>query len=468
MRELHRIIKEYSQKSRLRLHMPGHKGNLVFVDSVFPYASDVSELDITDDLHRPEHALLRLKNRASKLWNANDSWLLTNGSTAGNFIAISAAEQMMKAGLSSNKKKIVLVERNSHRSIFNILNILELPYITLDIRKSDKNEDIFISPSYEMIRKFVEEYRGQIGLIILTMPNYEGIYSSELEKIICLAKDEGILLHIDAAHGAHLKFIDEDFDLGKLGVDLFTISLHKTLPAATSTAILFTSGDRIDSEIVDHFYDCYETSSPSYPLLLSIEDCLDFLDDLEDISTIKQNLKNIKESLKEKSYKILDNDDISEECKIDPLKIFIKNAGAKEILEGVGIYPEYSNYWGTLLILGIKSSKEIVDLFPDFISGSELLDEARVNCGCRIKEAAKENRNIIKGKRYRQYKYVGKNEAIGKTLARDLYFYPPGVPYRLAGEIFTKDDCLGLDDLISNGLNGTKNGKVAVEVDEVD
>lgn len=77
------------------------------------------------------------------------------------------------------------------------------------------------------------------------------------------AHSAGIPLIVDEAHGAHLGF-GGDFpeNAVKLGADAVVMSVHKTLPAFTQTALLHLNGERISEEKVARYLSIFETSSP--------------------------------------------------------------------------------------------------------------------------------------------------------------------------------------------------------------
>lgn len=508
--------------------MPGHKGKKPFTEAVFPYEYDLTELELTDDLHRAEHVLRRLNTKARDLWQAKSAYLLTNGSTAGNLIAIHTAYEASKK-LSSLRAKmrrkgtescaeyeslgkddnIILISRNSHISVLNAVNLLEATYLCVG---NNLYEDKVILPnSYEDIKAVIDRFDGRIALLVLTYPTYEGLYPENLEAIIAYAHSRNILVHIDAAHGAHLNFIDPKFNLSQMGADFFTLSLHKTLPAATSTAVLFQGKMSLLNcqEILDYYYDVFETSSPSYPLLLSIEDCLDFLE------LNKKNLENIYESrnlleqgLNKLKVPYLAEDSLQCKVKIDPLKLTLLEKEAKlpwkVLLKEAKLYPEYSNSLLTLLILSLNDEEESRLLLDKIASiyenGYELTrgklnkslkenaakdieaDEGRVDCkggvecnrrkkhGCvfsclnsSLNACSLNNSSLIHGKRYRSVVYLPLSEALGKVLAKDLYFYPPGVPLKLAGELLCEDDLTLFECLDCDKLNGLKNGLIPIE-----
>ena len=84
---------------------------------------------------------------------------------------------------------------------------------------------------------------------------------------------------MDEAHGAHFTFGDNfPKSAVECGADLVIQSLHKTLPSLTQTAILHVQGDMIDREKLERYLKIYQTSSPSYVFLASMENCIRYMD----------------------------------------------------------------------------------------------------------------------------------------------------------------------------------------------
>ena len=110
MGEILTKLNQYSKSDIYPFHMPGHKRN--FSDSPLQdlYRLDITEIDGFDDLHEPEGLILDSMRKASALYQADETFFLVNGSTAGNLAAISATV--------SEKQKI-LMGRNSHKSAYH-------------------------------------------------------------------------------------------------------------------------------------------------------------------------------------------------------------------------------------------------------------------------------------------------------------------------------------------------------------
>ncbi|MEG2000114.1 MAG: aminotransferase class I/II-fold pyridoxal phosphate-dependent enzyme [Evtepia sp.] len=259
----------HSETGPLSLHMPGHKRNLTLA----PYLEclgaqfDISEIDGFDDLHAPTGIIKESMESAAKLWNSQKTFFSVNGSTAGILSGIRAA---------TKRGDTVVVARNCHKSIYHALELCDLRPIFLAPPLIEAFGCAAAIPPQDI--EAVLSAHDDVKLLILTSPTYDGIISDifEISKI-CHAKKVPVL--VDEAHGAHLGF--HAAFLGgavKAGADLVVQSLHKTLPSLTQTAIVHLNSDRIDDRELARQLAIFQSSSPSYLFLASIDSCIHLIE----------------------------------------------------------------------------------------------------------------------------------------------------------------------------------------------
>ncbi|MCI9493183.1 MAG: aminotransferase class V-fold PLP-dependent enzyme [Lachnospiraceae bacterium] len=257
-------LQAYADSDYYPFHMPGHKrtDKLEFPN---PYSMDITEIEGFDNLHHPEGILKEAQMRASELFGSKASFYLINGSTSGILSAISAALPPRGA---------LLMSRNSHKSAYHAAYLRELNTIYLMPAATEFGISGSISPA--SVEQALQENPG-IGAVFITSPTYDGIVS-DIQAIAGIAHSHNLPLIVDEAHGAHFMF-SRKFPSPALrcGADIAIQSLHKTLPCLTQCALLHVNSKRIGLSLIKRFLDIYQTSSPSYLLMSSIEQCLRFL-----------------------------------------------------------------------------------------------------------------------------------------------------------------------------------------------
>ena len=264
MERLYRALEIYSQEDYYPFHMPGHKRNPDTVNTDLPFDRDITEIEGFDNLHHPEDILLEAQKNVSKLYGTKESYYSVNGSTAALLAAVSAAVP---------RKGQILVARNCHKAVYHAMYLRELKptyiYPQMDM-KWWINGGIFP----DKVERCLAE-NPEIKAVLITSPTYDGVVS-DVKAIAEIAHKYEIPLIVDEAHGAHFQFSNYfPTSAVELGADLVIQSFHKTLPAMTQTAILHNCSGRVDGRLIRRFMGIYQTSSPSYILMASIDACMD-------------------------------------------------------------------------------------------------------------------------------------------------------------------------------------------------
>ena len=255
--------------ARYPLHMPGHKRRVRPAPGLDCYAWDLTEIDGADDLHDADGILADAMARTAALYGARRCWYLVGGSTVGLLAGIRALAPFGST---------VIVARNCHKAVYHAIELghLTVHYLT---PPADPQFGVYGSVHPADVAAALDAEPGA-KCVILTSPTYEGVLS-DVRSIAEICHARGVTLLVDEAHGAHyLPFAAQYGWQGgavAAGADLVVQSAHKTLPSLTQTAFLQMNGDLADPAEVERQLDVFETSSPSYPLMASLDGCTRWL-----------------------------------------------------------------------------------------------------------------------------------------------------------------------------------------------
>ena len=261
-------LDQYLQQHYYPMHMPGHKRRVaVAPESALRY--DLTEVSGTDDLHHASGILKEAMERTSALVGADRSWYLVNGSTCGNLAGVSAIVPYDGE---------VIVARNCHRSVFHAIELRHAhPHWLWP--SMDPETGIFHSIQPAEVEAMLETWPDSTA-VVLTSPSYEGVLS-DIHSIAEICHRHGIPLMVDEAHGAHLGLVpDVGFPDSAIhqGADISVQSAHKTLLGMTQTAYLHLRSSRVSESVIEEKLSIFETSSPSYPLMLSLAGCTELIE----------------------------------------------------------------------------------------------------------------------------------------------------------------------------------------------
>ena len=267
MEHLFKQLRKYADGDMYPYHMPGHKRQAWGALPQQLYELDITEIEGFDNLHQAEGILQELQKKAARIYGADESFYLVNGSTCGILCAVSSA-------LPSGGH--ILMNRNCHRSAYHgaYLRNLTISYLWPAYMKE---YDIYDAVTAEQIREALEQ-EPDIGAVLIVSPTYEGRVA-DVKAIAETVHAKGIPLIVDEAHGAHLGLAEGFWPNScQAGADLVIHSVHKTLPSLTQTALLHVKGERINRALVKRFLHIYQSSSPSYLLMASIDNALEFVE----------------------------------------------------------------------------------------------------------------------------------------------------------------------------------------------
>ncbi|RKD84177.1 lysine decarboxylase [Sinobaca qinghaiensis] len=432
----------HHQKKPVSFHVPGHKNG-----RIVPYAKetiftsilnyDFTELPGLDDLHAPEGVIQEAQNLASSFYQSGHTFFLTGGSTSGNQAMIFSAFE---------KGAAVFVQRDAHVSVINGIRLAGLKPIFL-MPAVEKTTGLSLGLEIQTVKRAYHLYPEAEG-IVLTSPSYFGV-SSSLRELISFVHDKGGLVLVDEAHGAHFA-VNEYFPVSSLaeGADAVVHSAHKTLPAMTMGAYLHIgSNSRISFEAVQAACAVFQSSSPSYPIMASLDAARQYAVDQQQVSTEqwKQYFIQVKEDIQNIGFELYTPPSPYHK---DPLKCIIRTPAGytgwelASLLEEEGLYPELATMKTVLLILPLertnwpeewknRASKALKRLQQKSPSKQR---SSTVPLSPFLEKSITEGQvlpAVFRGKR--QNKILA--EAKSCTAASDIIPYPPGVPLFFKGEV---------------------------------
>lgn len=307
-------LKEYSASDSYGFHMPGHKRIFRPVEDL-PYGLDITEIEGFDDLHHAQGILKEAQERASKVFGAEETHFLVNGSTVGILSALLGC---------TDRGDTVLVARNCHKSVYHAIEMQGLTPVYL-YPEFDPEAWLNAGISAEDVERVLQEH-PQARAVVIVSPTYDGVVS-DVAAIAQAVHEKGLPLIVDEAHGAHFGFHPYFPESSNArGADIVIHSLHKTLPSLTQTALLHMNGQIVDRGRVREYLRMLQTSSPSYVLMASMDLCVELLKEQGDrlFAAYTQRLEALRKSLED--LKVLK---VAETAGYDRSKIVVsvKDAG---------------------------------------------------------------------------------------------------------------------------------------------
>ncbi|MEX2459942.1 MAG: aminotransferase class I/II-fold pyridoxal phosphate-dependent enzyme [Paenibacillaceae bacterium] len=474
--------KLYSHRFQRRasFHVPGHKnGKGLTPESSESFASimslDYTELPSLDDLHDPAGVILEAQQLAAECFGAEQTFFLVNGSTVGNLAMILAI---------CGKDELLIVQRNVHKSIIHGLMLAGAKAVFLPPRW-DRESGLATGVKVTDVIKALDRYPLAKG-VLLSNPNYYGM-GIDLSVIADQVHARGIPLLVDEAHGAHFGF-HSHLPQSALasGADVVVQSTHKMLTAMTMGAMLHVQGKRVDRELLGQRLGMLQSSSPSYPIMASLDlsrkwmhqqgaqsitNVLEIIQQLREQISI--NLPHVAIMEKDKHHSSYDT--------LDPFKLTLSDRSGtwtgyqlRDRLEQAGCDAEMADADYVLLHFSVASDEAdanrlflaLSDIFTSINPKkqdytSEIANNNRIQLFSRI--SAPILMSLPQSSDAKRLKAVPLEDAIGFCAAEMVIPYPPGIPLLYIGEEITDQVVTQIKWMAQQGASfqGAKDAKLA-------
>ncbi|MBQ8885953.1 MAG: PLP-dependent transferase [Clostridia bacterium] len=253
------FIRSYAARGALRLHMPGHKGHGALGVETF----DITEIDGADSLYEANGIIAESEGNASRLFGS-----ATYYSTEGSSQCIRAMLYLALKYAGKDGRGLILAGRNAHKSFLSAAILLDF-----DIQWLTGKAGSYLSCAVdgETLSAAIENAPEKPVAVYLTSPDYLSNVL-DIEALSAVCKRHGVLLLVDNAHGAYLKFLPKSLHPIDLGADMCADSAHKTLPVLTGGAYLHVSEKlSFSKDEVKNALALFGSTSPSYLTLASLD-----------------------------------------------------------------------------------------------------------------------------------------------------------------------------------------------------
>lgn len=255
------FVRDYAQREPLRFHMPGHKGT-----------GDLERLDITeiegaDVLYRAEGIIRQSRENATRLFGTATSFYSAEGSS----LCIRAMLFLLCLYARGRGQRPRLAAfRNAHKSFVTACALLEVEVSWLFPETQEGLLSCRLSE--EGLEQRLNAMEEKPLAVYVTSPDYLG-QMADLKALSRVCRRHGMLLLVDNAHGAYLRFLPQSLHPMDLGADLCCDSAHKTLPVLTGGAYLHISpqAPALFSQQAEQALSLFASTSPSYLILQSLD-----------------------------------------------------------------------------------------------------------------------------------------------------------------------------------------------------
>ena len=301
------FVREYAERDAMRLHMPGHKGTPFLGAEQW----DLTEIDGADTLYDPHGIILQSEQHAGSLFGCN-TFYSTEGSSQCIRAMLYLAVLYAKA---KGQKPLIAAVRNVHKAFVDAAALLDFDVEWLYPKQQCSYTSCVLSAvEWETT---LQHMTDRPTALYVTSPDYLGNLT-DIRALATVCRRHGVLLLVDNAHGAYLKFLTPSRHPIDLGADLCCDSAHKTLPVLTGGAYLHVA-QGTDPFFKNHAQEAlslFGSTSPSYLILQSLDMANRYLAEgyAERLSQFVPRVQQIKDNLRECGYSL---------CGEEPLKIVL-------------------------------------------------------------------------------------------------------------------------------------------------
>ena len=405
-------------KEHISFHTPGHKAN----------GPDITELSYSDNLACPRGCIAEAEKDIAEILGAAKSFILTDGSTCGVLSMLYAAKLL-------GVEKVAVCEA-SHKSLWNGCKLLGITPLVYPQKTRDK---IPFGYTVSALKTEFSEILREADALFVTSPDYYGNVA-DWRALREYCDENGKLLLADGAHGGHLHF-EKELYAGAYA-DVWVDGVHKSLPAFTQGAIVSARTERI-TEALRAGVDIFRTTSPSYPVMASVEYAVKYPRN----TRLEASAKAFEESCR----RICFGGDWTKLC-----AVFGENAfAAEKELENKGIYAEFCD--GNVVMFYLSPATSLHDFEKLRAELASLFEKYPLRAEGNGDNCDPAPLVLVKNGETEE---VAITESKGRICARMCGLFPPCTPLLRVGERIAEEKIRLLER--ADNVFGVTNGKLTV------
>ena len=419
------FVNNYMKSGTVRAHMPAHKG-AAFLGCEM---RDITEIKGADELYGASGIIKKSERIAAELFGTGATFFSTEGSSlcirAMLFLALAHAREQGKS------TKRVLAARNAHKTLISAAALLDLEIDWLYPKEDSASNILSCIIDEATLEKALRSKEAPIAVYI-TSPDYLG----NIAPIAALAKcckAHGVPLIVDNAHGAYLRFLNEDIHPITLGATLCCDSAHKTLPCLTGAAYLHIGKDapQVFFNMAEKALALFASTSPSYLILQSLDAFNALCGEAYErrLEKTAERIDEMKRKLAKFGYALEGNERLK--LTIAPKQVGYTGEELAEMLRENGVECEFADPDFTVLMLSPQTGEAELERIENALLAVEKLAPLleKPPCVPRLERAMSVREAVLAPQ---QMLAIG--NAVGRVLALDHCACPPAVPIAVAGE----------------------------------
>jgi arginine/lysine/ornithine decarboxylase len=440
---------------------PGHKlGAGADPELVELLGSQVFAVDVWLNTADYDACLRRAEALAADAWGAERSFYLTNGSTSGN-------QALMLAALGPDDE--VVVARGVHKSILaGLIATGARPVWVTPRLHPDLGLALGIDPA-DVAAALAAHPRAK--LVILVSPTYWGV-ATDVAGVVAVAHARGVPVYVDEAWGPHLPFHPGLPPAAMAsGADAAVTSAHKLLACLGQGAVLNIQGDRIDVSRVAAAVAMARTTSPSLPILASLDACrrqmaLAGEELLDRTIALAEGTRRRLRAIR--GLRVVGAEDLGgwgfdpTRLVIDVGRLGLTGHEAERALRGrFGIAPEMSDLTGVVCLVSVGDTPEHLDRLVAAFAELAAATPVRLTASSPHRLTASTAAALAPGEQAmspREAHFAGMREvplaaAVGEVAAGLVVPFPPGIPALVPGEVISAEKVAYLQAGLADGMH---------------